>query len=462
MSLIPVLPSHGAQEFAIRSLTNLILVTAPNEDGKLDNVTALSRSCQKCLRAGWELLGSIASGLHNKELLRCLDRTAVLDLLFTRSTERQRYVRTFGLARHVNRRASFFLLKPFLFKTSLCSRERRGFCCVSGIFRSITVCDAKFSRRWQQSGNRRGWTTHEDIQHQAWLRVLQGRRPPSVQWPRARPQQHSLQSGQSVVNEGLKSTQKTQTMRTAGLRPFVDASAKQTMAGDRVTKIKHALQVLGDTEGPEVDGLRAALKRAESDTKVTPIHVQVKECESFLSRARKHMEELDQKRAVVGASISDAEKRLVALKSQEACMSAPSAPSDALSEVQRLQDLVSQLQAKIDAQGQDPDVPCVPTVKRFCRSGQGHVQVPLMPNSIPEHLVGGATCRDARCSHEWRDHTCPGIEFQIVRRCRTSDGDHRWCVFVKVRVAVSREARCGYRGRRGSQSSRTNATFEEI
>ena len=39
------------------------------------------------------------------------------------------------------------------------------------------------SRRWQQSGNRRGWTTHEDIQHQAWLRVLQGRRPPSVQWP---------------------------------------------------------------------------------------------------------------------------------------------------------------------------------------------------------------------------------------------------------------------------------------
>ena len=158
------------------------------------------------------------------------------------------------------------------------------------------------------------------------------------------------------------------------------------MAGDRVTKIKHALQVLGNTEGPEVDGLRAALKRAESDTKVTPFHVQVKECESFLSRARKHMEELNQKRAVVGASISDAEKRLVALKSQEACMSAPSAPSDALSEVQRLQDLVSQLQAKIDAQGQDPDVPCVPTVKRFCRSGQGHVQVPLMPNSIPAEL----------------------------------------------------------------------------
>ena len=45
------------------------------------------------------------------------------------------------------------------------------------------------SRRWQQGVARRGWTVHEDLQHQAWLLVLQGRRPPSVQWPRARPQQ---------------------------------------------------------------------------------------------------------------------------------------------------------------------------------------------------------------------------------------------------------------------------------
>ena len=151
---------------------------------------------------------------------------------------------------------------------------------------------------WQQDVARRGWTVHED---------LQGRRPPSVRWPRARPQQQSLQLGHTAVNEGQKSTVKSQTMRTAGLRLFVEASAKQTKASNRVTKIKHALQVLGDTEGPEVDGLRAELKRAESDTKVAPIHMQVKECESFLSRAP-HMEELDQKRAVVGASISDAEK----------------------------------------------------------------------------------------------------------------------------------------------------------
>ena len=106
----------------------------------------------------------------------------------------------------------------------------------------------------------------------------------------------------------------------------------------------------------------------------------------------------------------------------------------------------------VDVQGQDPDVFCVPTVKRFCRSGQGHVQVPLMPNSIPAELstwFGGASRRDARCSHEWRDCTCLGIEFQIVRRCRTSDGDHRWHVFVKVRVVVSH----GYRGQRVREAS---------
>ena len=108
-------------------------------------------------------------------------------------------------------------------------------------------------------------------------------------------------------------------------------------------------------------------------------------------------------------------------------MPAPAAPSDASSEVQRLQELVSQLQAKLDAQGQDPDVPCVPTVRRFCRSGQGHVQVPLMPISIPAELSTRLEERHA----EMHDALMNGEDH---RRCRTSDGDHRWHVFVNVRV----------------------------
>ena len=45
------------------------------------------------------------------------------------------------------------------------------------------------ARRWQQSGARRGWSIHEELQQQASLRVLQGRRPPSVEWPFAGAQQ---------------------------------------------------------------------------------------------------------------------------------------------------------------------------------------------------------------------------------------------------------------------------------
>ena len=39
------------------------------------------------------------------------------------------------------------------------------------------------SRHWQQTGDRRGWRIHENLLYQARLRVLQGWRPPSVQWP---------------------------------------------------------------------------------------------------------------------------------------------------------------------------------------------------------------------------------------------------------------------------------------
>ena len=57
---------------------------------------------------------------------------------------------------------------------------------------------------------------------------------------------------------------------------------KKSEAADRV---QQALNILGDTEGPEVDGLRAALKRAETAAQGVPVDKQVKDCEAFLSRA---------------------------------------------------------------------------------------------------------------------------------------------------------------------------------
>ena len=142
------------------------------------------------------------------------------------------------------------------------------------------------------------------------------------------------------------------------------------------------------------------------------------------------MEVLDQKRAVVEASVSDAEKRLVALKSQEACMLAPAAPPDAgtcVSVASQTRCPRPRPRCALRAHGET----VLPVGSGAC-SGAPHAK--FDPCRV-EHLVGGASRRD-----EWRDRTCLGIEFQIVRRCRASDGDHWWHMFVKVRVAVSREA----------------------
>ena len=82
-------------------------------------------------------------------------------------------------------------------------------------------------------------------------------------------------------------------------------------------------------------------------------------------------------------------------------MFAPAAASDTSSEVQRLQELVSQLQAPVDVQGQDPDVlrahgeTVLPVGSGAC-SGAPHAK--FDPCRV-EHLVGGASRRDARCSH---------------------------------------------------------------
>ena len=68
--------------------------------------------------------------------------------------------------------------RPFLFELLFAhGREDVSVCWAFSVQSRFVMPN---SRRWQQSGNRRGWSTHEDLQHQAWLRVLQGRRSPSV------------------------------------------------------------------------------------------------------------------------------------------------------------------------------------------------------------------------------------------------------------------------------------------
>ena len=275
------------------------------------------------------------------------------------------------------------------------------------------------SRRWQQGCSRRVWTVHEDLQHQAWLRVLQGRRPPPEQWPHARAQQQHhtgsrphIAAPKAAVSK--ESAPNHQTTRTAGLRLFVDSTTKKTTASERAMKLRQALNNLSDTEGPEVEGLRTALKRAESDMLIAPIDVQVKECESFLKRARLHMEELDQKRLAVGASIDDAEKRLAALKLQQEC--APPSPRGA--EVAG---------SRVSVASTTPRTASRPRPRRAMRAN-GETTSPsgtgaclsschaVHDFSRVECVAGGAPCRSPRRAHERRARAHPGTHFQAVRR----------------------------------------------
>ena len=96
---------------------------------------------------------------------------------------------------------------------------------------------------------------------------------------------------------------------------------------------------------------------------------------------------------------------------------------------------LSQLQAKLDAQSQDPDVPCVPTVKRFCRSGQGHVQVPLVPNSIPVELSIWLEERHAEMHDALMNRETPRV-LELSSRLSQRGGDHRWQVFVSFEATT--------------------------
>ena len=139
-----------------------------------------------------------------------------------------------------------FLLKPFLAFAGLA-----GF----GLF----VVSGRFlpnSRHWQQTGVRRGWRFHEDLQHQAWLRVLQGRRPPSVQWPRA--QQPPRQIGSSKPLSPQKSSTPS--------APRQNPTQVSSDAASRVSRLERCIAQLGPSDTAELKSLQVALIKSSVDS----------------------------------------------------------------------------------------------------------------------------------------------------------------------------------------------------
>ena len=122
------------------------------------------------------------------------------------------------------------------------------------------------------------------------------------------------------------------------MRPFQDPSAKVVEAKERVLKLETALAAM---EGME--GQRWIRCEPPTDEHRGREGIQIKECESWLARARIHWEELDTKRG-------QPEHRNVGEGSQNLKVLAQVvlAFQDNVEEVQQLRGLVSQVQTQID------------------------------------------------------------------------------------------------------------------
>ena len=89
-------------------------------------------------------------------------------------------------------------------------------------------------------------------------------------------------------------------------------------ARERVVKLQRALEVLGETSGPEVEGLRSALEKATKLSSEPAVEVQITECKGFLARAEKRLAELDAQRVLEVASLEEGRARLQRLEAEAA------------------------------------------------------------------------------------------------------------------------------------------------
>ena len=133
------------------------------------------------------------------------------------------------------------------------------------------------SRRWQQSGARRGLKVHEELQQQAWLRVLQGRRSPSVQWPRAGAQQPERFAGR------ISKPAHSPSIRVSPTQATSEASSK-------VARIERCMALLDPDDTTELKSLQAFLDKARAQTVLPHPAKQVEDCQAFCARAARRLE----------------------------------------------------------------------------------------------------------------------------------------------------------------------------
>ena len=140
-------------------------------------------------------------------------------------------------------------------------------------------------------------------------------------------------------------------------------SKKVSEAKERVVELERSLAAMEEIDGSEVDTIREALERAKKAAQTPPVETQIRDCEQFLVRARALLEAIDVQRATVVASVEEGSKWLESLKVLQ--QNQPPPVPNMLSEVQRLQALVAQLQSQfVQVAGRTPMTVDIPSSKR--------------------------------------------------------------------------------------------------
>ena len=136
-----------------------------------------------------------------------------------------------------------------------------------------------------------------------WLvACVAGPRPPAARRPKAEKVPKKCGSGSSarasVCADQWRSPCGGRSGRwRVGPEQRVGPDAVRQEARKRVVKLQQALEVLGETSGPDVDSLRFALEKAFKLSSEPTVEVQITECQGFIARAEKRVAVLDAQRA---------------------------------------------------------------------------------------------------------------------------------------------------------------------
>ena len=167
----------------------------------------------------------------------------------------------------------------------------------------------------------------------------------------------------------------------------------RAMATTKIGRIRAAITSLGPDDTEERASLEAALARAEHLASVPPVDKGIADAEAFVVRAKKRiaaesakMVKAEKQKHLFEQELAQAETDLIGFRQEtEMHWSGSGVPINPVSALEAELSRVRAELAQLREAGQEADLPCGPSVKRVCRTGE-RVPIPPMPTLVPAEL----------------------------------------------------------------------------